>query len=56
MSGFLFDTNIPSETVRQRPEPRVTEWIAKQPNETLFISVITIGELRKGFITAPDPQ
>jgi toxin FitB len=56
MSGFLLDTNIPSETVRLRPEPRVTEWIAKQANETLFISVVSIGELRRGFITAPDPQ
>lgn len=52
MSGFLLDTNIPSETVRLRPEPRVTEWIAKQANETLFISVVSIGELRRGFITA----
>ena len=56
MSGFLLDTNIPSETVRLRPEPRVTEWIAKQANETLFISVVSIGELRRGFITAPDLQ
>lgn len=56
MSGFLLDTNIPSETVHLRPEPRVTEWIAKQANETLFISVVSIGELRRGFITAPDPQ
>jgi toxin FitB len=56
MSGFLLDTNIPSETVRLRPEPRVTEWIAKQANETLFISVVSIGELRRGFITAPDPH
>ena len=56
MSGFLLDTNIPSETVRLRPEPRVTDWIARQANATLFVSVVTIGELRRGFITAPDPQ
>lgn len=56
MSGFLLDTNIPSETVRLRPEGRVTEWIARQANDTLFLSVVTIGELRRGFITAPDPQ
>lgn len=56
MSGFLLDTNIPSETVRLRPEPCVTDWISGQANETLFLSVITIGELRRGFITAPDPQ
>lgn len=56
MSGFLLDTNIPSETVRLRPEARVTDWIARQANDTLFLSVVTIGELRRGFITAPDPQ
>lgn len=56
MSGFLFDTNIPSETVRLRPEPRVTDWIARQANATLFLSVVTVGELRRGFITASDPQ
>jgi predicted nucleic acid-binding protein len=56
MSGFRLDTNIPSETIRLRPEPRVTDWIARQTNDALFLSVVTIGELRRGFITAPDPQ
>jgi predicted nucleic acid-binding protein len=56
MSGFLLDTNIPSETIRLQPEPRVMDWIARQANDALFLSVVTIGELRRGFITAPDPQ
>lgn len=56
MSGFLLDTNFPSETGRLRPEPRVTDWIARQNNDALFLSVVTIGELRRGFITAADPQ
>jgi len=33
MNGFLFDTNVPSETVKLRPEPRVTAWIKQQPND-----------------------
>lgn len=53
MSGFLFDTNIPSETVKLRPEPRVTAWIRQQANDTLYLSVISIGELRRGFIPLP---
>jgi predicted nucleic acid-binding protein len=53
MSGFLLDTNIPSETVRVRPEPRVAEWIRHQTNDTLFLSAVTIGELRRGFVTLP---
>jgi predicted nucleic acid-binding protein len=56
MSGFLLDTNIPSETVRVRPEPRVTEWIRHQANETLFLSAVTIGELRRGFVTLPESE
>ncbi len=51
--SFLLDTNIPSETVKLRPDSRVTGWIAAQPNVTLFISAITIGELRRGFVTLP---
>lgn len=53
MSGFLLDTNIPSETVKARPEPRVTWWLNQQANATLFLSVITVGELRRGFVTMP---
>lgn len=48
MSGFLLDTNIPSETVRPRPEPKVQAWLAAQPLDTLFISAVSFGELRKG--------
>jgi len=48
MSGFPLDTNIPSELIRPRPEPRVTEWLEAQADESLFLSVVTLGELRKG--------
>jgi toxin FitB len=56
MSGFLLDTNIPSETVKLHPDTRVTTWISAQPNPTLFISVVTIGELRRGFVTLPPSE
>lgn len=48
MSGFLLDTNIPSELVRPRPEPQVLAWLAAQALDDLYLSVITFGELRKG--------
>lgn len=54
MSGFLLDTNIPSETVNLCPEPRVIAWLNQQANEELYLSVVTIGELRSGFITMPE--
>ena len=48
MSGFLLDTNIPSETVRSRPEPKLAAWLQAQKLEELYLSVVTCGELRKG--------
>ena len=53
MSGFLLDTNIPSEVIRTRPAPRVAEWVRKQDNATLFLSAVSIGELRRGFTPLP---
>ena len=48
MSGFLLDTNIPSEMLRPRPDASVAAWLKRQANETLFVSVVTMGELRRG--------
>ena len=49
MSGFLLDTNIPSELTRSRPEPRVTAWLQATGDNEFYVSVITLGEIRKGF-------
>jgi predicted nucleic acid-binding protein len=48
--SFLLDTNVVSEPTRRQPEPRVIEWMAAQPDETLFISALTLGELRRGIL------
>ena len=56
MSGFLLDTNIPSEIIRSRPDSRVNDWIRAQDDETLHLSVITVGELRKGLTTMPESK
>ena len=50
MSGFLLDTNVPSELVRPQPEPKVKAWVAAQNLDLLFISVVSFGELRKGIV------
>lgn len=50
MSGFLLDTNVPSELVRPQPEPKVKTWVAAQGLDTLFMSSVSFGELRKGII------
>jgi toxin FitB len=54
VNGFLLDTNIPSELMRPRPEPKVKSWIAAQEIDTLFLSVVSIGELESGFTTLQD--
>ena len=46
---------VVSETSRRRPDSRITEWIAAQPDDQVTISVLTIGEIRKGILTARDP-
>jgi len=53
MSGFLLDTNVPSELMHLNPEPRVEKWVFSQVPTELFLSVVTIGELHKGFALLP---
>lgn len=48
MTGFLLDTNCISEVVSPKPEPRVLEWLDSADEDLLFLSVITLGEIRKG--------
>jgi len=47
-SGYLVDTNVISELMKPRPARGVAEWIETTPEELLYLSVITIGEIRKG--------
>ena len=53
MKGYLLDTNIPSELVRPQPSPCVVNWLDAQENESLFISVVTLGEIKKGITLLP---
>jgi predicted nucleic acid-binding protein len=48
VSVFLLDTNISSETLRPLPDPHVARWLERQTKESQFLSVVTIGELRRG--------
>jgi predicted nucleic acid-binding protein len=53
VSGFPLDTNIPSELIRARPEPRVGNWVYAQGEQSIYFSVVSVGELRRGCITFP---
>jgi toxin FitB len=48
VTGWLLDTNILSELRRPKPEPKVTDFIAGQPLESLYISTVTLAEIRFG--------
>jgi predicted nucleic acid-binding protein len=45
---FLLDTCVISELVKPRPQRSVAEWVREQPEERLFLSVLTLGELSRG--------
>lgn len=45
---ILVDTNVVSEPLRARGEPRVIAWLDRQPAETLFISSISVSEILFG--------
>ncbi len=48
MTGWLLDTNILSELRRTRPEPKVLAFVAAQPLEQLYVSTVTLAEIRFG--------
>ena len=55
MSGFLLDTNVASEMVKPRAHPAVMQWFAAADESLLHFSVVTLGEIRKGIASRPDP-
>lgn len=50
---ILLDTNVISEPMRRSPDGRVIRWIDRQPLETLYLSAITVAELRAGVAQLP---
>ncbi|MFN9279315.1 MAG: PIN domain-containing protein, partial [Betaproteobacteria bacterium] len=50
---ILLDTNVVSEPLRPKPSPAVEAWINAQPLETLFLSAVTVAELRAGMALLP---
>ena len=53
MTRYLLDTNIISNVTRRDPSAALTAWMAEQPDEELFISALTIGEIRRGLLEKP---
>ena len=53
MRGWLLDTNVVAELARQNGDPGVAAWSDDQPEECLYLSILTLGEYDKGLANLP---
>lgn len=53
MTRFLLDTNIISDAVKKQPSENLSEWLAGQKDDDLFVSSMTIGEIQSGILVLP---
>ena len=56
MRGWLLDTNVLSELRRPRPNSQVAAFVAAQPTPRLFVSTVTLAEIRFGIDMVADPE
>jgi predicted nucleic acid-binding protein len=54
--SFLLDTCVISELVSKRPDPGVVQWIDDVGEEKIYLSAITIGEIKKGIEKLPNSK
>ncbi len=54
--NYLIDTNVVSETFKPRPNVNVIKWFEATLKDTLFISVLTLGEIRSGIERLPESK
>ena len=53
MTRYLLDTNIISETIKPWPSPLLAKWFENQRDDNLFISSLTLAEIRRGILDLP---
>ncbi len=51
---ILLDTNVLSELMRPSPEPKVLQWLDSHPAMDVWISAVTVAEIRLGVALLPD--
>ena len=54
--AWLLDTNILSELRRPKPEPRVVDFVARCPLDQLYVSAVTLAEIRFGIELVDEPN
>jgi predicted nucleic acid-binding protein len=50
MTRYLLDTNIISNVTKPKPSETLLAWMAEQADDDLFISALTVGEIRRGLL------
>lgn len=53
--SYLVDTNVLSELRNRKADAKVVAWMQARPRQSLYLSVLTIGEIRKGIEGVGDP-
>jgi predicted nucleic acid-binding protein len=51
--SYLLDTNVISEWTKPRPDPRVIAWLAEVDEDRVFLSVVSLAEIRRGIELMP---
>ncbi|WP_407179142.1 PIN domain-containing protein [Bradyrhizobium sp. STM 3562] len=54
MTRYLLDTNIISHVVKPQPSESLLAWMAAQRDEHLFITSLTLAEIRRGILEKPN--
>jgi predicted nucleic acid-binding protein len=54
--SYLVDTNVLSELRRKTPDAKVVAWMRQRRPDSLYLSVLTLGELRKGIESLPEGE
>ena len=54
--NYILDTNVVSELVTHEPDQNVVNWIDSIDSDSVFLSLITIGEIKKGIEKLPDSK
>ena len=54
MTRYLLDTNIISNVVKPAPSEPLLAWMGDQADEDLFVSALTVAEVRRGILEAPE--
>lgn len=51
---IILDTNVVSELMRQYPDEKVLDWLRKQHTERLYLTALTVAEIRRGLALLPE--